>query len=345
MMYSPHQTIGGPLHEKFPELHHYTNWSGLSGIWNSQTMWASRADCLNDTTEIKHFSDPFFAEVQKRIYKLLKESQNIGKEIKDFVAECRGPSIASRRAANRIKDVFSEYILGHNGGAGVISLPFIVSFCAHDASREYEVRNGLLSQWRGYGGIERYCIVFDTFELQKVISSEFTTRLYQGLIMDKVKYNVNDDQFLEENSELIKAICDIWIKREHESSGEMMKIISSFSAMASTLKHRAFEEEQEVRIIAHPFTTELVKLYSPTSLSDFRVFAKETYVREREDGERKGEKVHYLKIFDNTRDVRRLPIRRIVVGPSFRKNELKNKVCNLVGNSVEVTISDTPFIG
>jgi hypothetical protein len=35
-----------------PELHHYTNFDGLSGIYASRTLWAVNYRHLNDTREI-----------------------------------------------------------------------------------------------------------------------------------------------------------------------------------------------------------------------------------------------------------------------------------------------------
>jgi hypothetical protein len=49
---------------------------------------------------------------------------------------------------------------------------YITSLCSHYPDHAYEVKNGLLSQWRAYGGAERYCIVFDTEKLIKLDTSK-----------------------------------------------------------------------------------------------------------------------------------------------------------------------------
>ena len=41
-----------------PELHHYTNFDGLSGIYTSRTLWAVNYRHLNDTREIAVLEGP-----------------------------------------------------------------------------------------------------------------------------------------------------------------------------------------------------------------------------------------------------------------------------------------------
>lgn len=41
-----------PVWEKHPLLYHYTTTSGLLGIWESQSLWATHFRSLNDTSEI-----------------------------------------------------------------------------------------------------------------------------------------------------------------------------------------------------------------------------------------------------------------------------------------------------
>jgi hypothetical protein len=43
------------LAEKYPEVTHYTNAVGLHGILNSQTIWATHANFLNDHDEVELF--------------------------------------------------------------------------------------------------------------------------------------------------------------------------------------------------------------------------------------------------------------------------------------------------
>jgi len=36
----------------YPELHHYTSFAGISGILESQTIWATQFSHLNDSSEV-----------------------------------------------------------------------------------------------------------------------------------------------------------------------------------------------------------------------------------------------------------------------------------------------------
>lgn len=45
------------LEEDYPELFHYTGISGLEGIIKSQTLWATHALFMNDTTELSEFKE------------------------------------------------------------------------------------------------------------------------------------------------------------------------------------------------------------------------------------------------------------------------------------------------
>ena len=43
-----------PIDVQHPELHHYTNWGGLSDILTSGALYGTRYDRLNDRTEVEH---------------------------------------------------------------------------------------------------------------------------------------------------------------------------------------------------------------------------------------------------------------------------------------------------
>ena len=43
--------------EEYPELHHYTDWNGLEGIFTSRTLWATLFSQFNDYTETTHLEE------------------------------------------------------------------------------------------------------------------------------------------------------------------------------------------------------------------------------------------------------------------------------------------------
>jgi hypothetical protein len=56
-------------------------------------------------------------------------------------------------------------------------VPYIVSFCTH-ARDAYAREQGLLSQWRGYGGGGGYCIVLDTAAMVDLLQREFNAHYW-----------------------------------------------------------------------------------------------------------------------------------------------------------------------
>jgi hypothetical protein len=146
-----------------PELHHYTSFAGLRGILSSNTLWATHFYHLNDSTEVM----------------LLKQS--VTKTLASCVSVPTNTpgNRHARRAATRLKNsdpatpellrifIDSAFEVAFKGfvheatekNIEALAAPFITSFCFRPPAQNYESINGLLSQWRAYGGRERYCIV------------------------------------------------------------------------------------------------------------------------------------------------------------------------------------------
>jgi hypothetical protein len=101
---------------------------------------------------------------------------------------------------------------------------FVASFCRHvDA---YQMRNGLLSQWRGYAGEGGgYCVVFDEAALDELVDAE--RRISPGLIIVK---------------------NDILYADTREPPASLPEGPEFLDLMAFT-KSEAFREENETRIM------------------------------------------------------------------------------------------------
>src|SRR2546428_410693 len=56
-----------------PELHHYTTHSGLKGIYETDTLWATHFSLLNDATEVVHLQAPLLEAVVARFVQILNE--------------------------------------------------------------------------------------------------------------------------------------------------------------------------------------------------------------------------------------------------------------------------------
>ena len=162
--------------ENRPEyLYHYTNFKGLEGILKEDCLWATDAHTSNDSSEIKHGL--------KLLQNYLKKEVAILEELLVKI------------------DKFSQYLVGDKGIAKGV---FLSCFSEADEKNDYCIKNGLLSQWRGYGSEQGYAIKFRSNDLLKN---------YTGLEKDRADIFIGsgsvehvDDELFKENKELLKSV-------------------------------------------------------------------------------------------------------------------------------------------
>jgi hypothetical protein len=311
---------------KVPELHHYTTWDGLHGIISSQTLWATDYRYLNDSTEVSHFKSYFQRSLRNHLKSCL-DTLSSQSEQKRRQLNQQGGSISL--AANLASE-YSGLLFDPRGGGvrGVSSdpTPYICCFCSHRDDNLYEQKNGLLSQWRGYGGNESFCIVFDTQGLQEVIEQE--AKSYPcHIFLTEVVYDDGYDEFQDFFGPAVRQLGDFMIdsltqkgKRDYRRLAEILRLIQ---AGAIRFKRCAFYEEREVRIayfrnISPPKEPKLVK-------------------------SRGSNAIEYVSLFDQIAS-KPLPIRRVIVGPHRDQKALVVKARGLLGDKIEITLSETPYI-
>src|SRR5205807_4492915 len=118
----------------------------------------------------------------------------------------------------------------------------------------YESQNGLLSQWRAYGGRNgRFCLVFDTGKMIPLLRKEWKSYSYFYSRLVDVVYHTPSIGTEALFPDLINFYA------EHLSDGIMQGMqgpsratIVEFIAAATRFKHQGFREEQEARIIVIP---------------------------------------------------------------------------------------------
>ena len=127
------------------------------------------------------------------------------------------------------------------------------------------------------------------------------------------------------------------INDEHPS---LDALFSFFVLAAASLKHEGFHEEREIRIVNSPYTKELddyLRLHAEDEIEPPQKWFKTIY-----DDSATGKR--YVALFDFN-EGRKLPVKRIIVGPHRTKEENAQKVRELVERRVPVHVSATPFIG
>lgn len=316
-----------PVSVKFPELFHYTSIESLEAIFRSRQFWATHYADMNDTTEHKRFSLKALAHIRPLVFSKFRERMKIDAEFSSRVAAGGGiERVADREAETHIR-VLHESIFGRLAG------PFIVSFCSH-LPQSHASLHGLLSQWRGYGASGGVAIVFSTAAIEGLMAHEARVFAHAINHLGDVKYD--DDEagihkdfkaYFDFSPEIIDAFYS-GIQPPYQ------RIFSAYVRGTTLVKHHAFHEECELRIVICPRTTDSTSVfYSPQHAQKP---VREMRFRPKGLGE-----ARYIEIFGS----QSLPVERVIVGPSRIQHVTKQRVEQLLaGAQVAVTTSDIPFI-
>jgi hypothetical protein len=293
---------------RHPELHHYTDLTGLQGILGSNALWATHFDCLNDKTEVMLLKRPMMSALVARLHNTLKTATIGNRHTRRMLAR-------SGKLEQEVY-VFVEALFStafEQGPAEPLSEPYITSFCTHSSGKEYEIANGLLSQWRAYGGAERYCIVFDTAKLIELLENEFSAHYWVYMRLPEVHFAFDDVDVELLFSNLLERCEEYLVSNLGPHSQSITReAIVSFIAAAPRFKHQGFREEQEVRVIGIPHNQALVDRIRLERPDEDSRSVKAVNHRKRNDRD-----CPYLILFDSLE--RKLPIRRIIVGPSLKQ--------------------------
>lgn len=194
-------------------LYHYTTLSGLLGIVDSAELRCSDIRYMNDSTELRHTLDLLGEQVTQRI-----------------VAGVDKPALLT---------TFLDWLTYR-----VVSGPML--FCA-----SFRGNGNLLSQWRGYSvhgkGVSLGfapehildCARRQQFEVGRCVYAPSQQEKMIDEIIDAVEgLDAGGDPVNETASQNRQ-----WVRRFQAIEGDLLRI-------AAVLKHPAFEEEQEWRIVS-----------------------------------------------------------------------------------------------
>ena len=326
------------IFEAHPELFHYTGKTGLAGILATQNLRATHYTYLNDRSELQLMRAELVARlfpfVKERALKIFREA-DLSK--KKAIRKIGGVIPIARAETSRIVETFYRTAF-EDTGSKPLAVPYITSFCAHTSDQEYERKNGLLSQWRGYakGG---YAIVFDTKLLCERYQEEGDRYYYAspGTFGDVV-YQGDESAFEEEFGNSIEKIKDVFSNFTETGKWEIGEVFGDVVSMFTRLKHRGFFEEREVRSITFPMTNEIEEEYKrvdPTYVSPGKQMHE---ILERDDG------ALYIETLKPTGHHSELPIKRIIVGPQEDQDKAAAEIDRLVRRKIEVHRSKTPLV-
>jgi len=324
--------------EEHPELFHYTTALGPEGILRTQTLWATHALFLNDTSEITAFQArlPEFlrSAVADEIDVLLRVPAN-----KQLMQQAGGREAVIEEIVRGLTTGMYTALLGTSASAPFID-PYVLSFCT--PANERVARQGLLSQWRGYGSDGGYALVFDTARLDTLLSEE-ATKWTWDLFGGNVIYSSDPpDKFREDlgpAADTIRAGVAEFI-RTAGNDDVLEPVYSALIQCACRYKHGGFDEEREVRIVAIPANQEVADEGRRRNLG--------VSEKPRHSFVRNGSVVPCIHLFEGIAAAHRkpLPITRVIVGPHPDKNKRRRAVIILLreqGLEVPVYASDIPY--
>lgn len=334
------------ISEEYPELFHYTNSVGLSGIIQSQTLWATHYAYLNDAEEIKHFLVLRLPNILHDVMAAhLDEFVKQAQENQFLIDKEGGIEIVIERAVKEMSALMENSLLTNRDGKEPLAEPYIASFCATNDDRVK--KHGLLSQWRGYGRDGGYAIVFDTAGLSQLLTEAGKKCVNGGdLFGGDVVYSSDPDQKIMEefggSESVIKNYFSAFLKADGSSRELEKQMYPALTQCACRYKHWGFKEENEVRVIAIPNNKEVCDLAR----------ADGTIINEMPRGHfiRSGTPVPFIDLFKGVTSVptKCLPIKRIIVGPHPNKKERIRAVEMLLdqyGIKADVSASEIPYLG
>lgn len=315
--------------EAYSELLHYTTAGGLAGIVSSQSLWATHASFLNDASEITTFLDHRLPSLLKADIRLALVDVSNNPKNAQVIAELGGIEKA-------VEGITAELVQSIRATALAFNRPYVLSFSATHDSRI--ARDGLLSQWRGYGTDGGYAIAFDTSGLHSLLEKEGATYKYQFAQWADVHYydanHHNSEpaaEILQAEDALRSAVADF--VRTHTPDA-LEPTYGAVTLLSCLFKHWGFHEEREIRVVVVPLNEKFAddqreKLRVP------RFFL------------RQGTPVPYIPLFESLSNCR-LPINRVIVGPHRDKLQRKFAIESLLAAhdiSAPVVVSEIPYVG
>ena len=234
---------------------HYTSAEGLFGILSSGQLWSTTHVATNDESE--------FTYGQGFLALTLKDSRDVGDMNERVNAALPALNLHFDEAAARFEEDL-VFVMDHFVTA------YVTSFCRVRSEKNY--LDGLLSQWRGYGGAAGYAIEFSRSKLQEWII---------GMGLEGFAYGLHEVFYERDNparprladvAEGVSAMFAEYVARwatkkdvpildvDLQMSGraamydvfmtmpEAVDVVRTYFAYLASTKEPAFQEEAEVRL-------------------------------------------------------------------------------------------------
>lgn len=328
-----------PIEDEHPELFHYTGLAGLTGILESRELWATHARFLSDEAELTEFRNYLPQIIRPSVTGALEGIYRSQPRKRALIDRQGGLEASVNETIRAFVDAIYQTTFGIDGRRPFAEV-YVLSFCTPATQRQAD--HGLLSQWRGYGKVGGYALVFDTGSLSDAIRDE-AQRWSQFTVFggDVIYSDAPPEAIRVEFGEVLDTIgtgVGEWLTTEDQRRLDPLYL--NLLSVSCRYKHWGFSEEREVRIVAIPPNPDII--VEATRRQDV---VKEIPIHLRRV---RGRRIPTIHLFDDYRaSGKRLPINRIIVGPGGDRHERRRtveqivKACNL---DIPITMSEIPYI-
>jgi hypothetical protein len=204
-----------------PPVFHYTGAHGVRGILNSDRIWASGSQHMNDWMEVVYGYDIMMAALRE--------------------------AVREGELPQRSRSVFREVLVAMEQPDSPFVDAYFAAFCE---------KGNLLSQWRAYAGTQGFAVEVDPLVIEGELTLT-TKAMARNLRLAKVEYDPErQKQSLRETLDDLTQTIEKQrgnSDRLHATLAEFVRVV--LSSWAATVKHPGFEEEQEWRVIFQPMIT------------------------------------------------------------------------------------------
>ena len=219
-----------------PELFHYTTVEGLKGIIESNTLWATSAYHLNDSSEIEYGCKLVSDTINEWLIANHQQQPN-GLTLPLLVLK-------------HLRTFFEDPVSRVSRHVGI----YVSCFCEN---------GNLLSQWRAYGQAGGYSIGLLSSELELAMCAPgfFATRLLK-VNYDRKQQYARIHSVLRDFIEVVEDQTLYTIPNERPALLEFLSQLETYLLELVmdeivAFKNPAFEQEREWRIVARPRLIEM----------------------------------------------------------------------------------------
>jgi Protein of unknown function (DUF2971) len=317
------------------ELFHYTTAEGLKGILKSQNLRATHYRHLNDSTEMGVVTSRIVFKFYDELNSFFRSNSAQFGKLNDTLLD---------QYANKQAKMMYQVSIDQ---VDAMSPVFMCSLCRHTAEDAW--RSGVLSQWRGYGSVGGYCLVFDESEMLKLFDKLEDRQKFSSLQHKLIQY-IETEQEIDISrldglaTELYKNKFNNFCAKGETDNADLNLVPFEGSSSVERVdqllhmvledlpfyKDASFREEQEYRIAAAALTQTIASPEGVPPPYHFDV--------------RGNELVPFVYLFGESN---KLPLKRIIVGPGgngMRRVHGVGQLVRSLGIECDVFQSNIPYV-